>query len=75
MPSASRLNRVEKLQKGHVKPALRAKPGSGPESESSDMEDTEFEEDFSDGEEYSGRRSEESVSSDRGVYQQMAILI
>ena len=32
------------------------------------MEDTDFEEDFSDVEEYSGRRSEESVSFHRGVY-------
>ena len=50
------------FQKGHVKPMFSAKAGSISQSEQSDMEDTEFEEDFSDVEEYSGRRSEESVS-------------
>ena len=69
MPSASRQNHVKMLQKGRVKTAFRAKAGSGPQSEASDIEDTEFEEDFSDVEEYSGRRSEESVSFHRGVYQ------
>ena len=49
------------LQKGYVRPLFATTPLSRPTSESTDMSDTEFEEDFSDVEEYSGRRSEESV--------------
>lgn len=62
MPSASRRSDVEMYQKGHVKPIFPRTSLSRPMSEASDMSDTEFEEDLSDGEEYSGRRSEESVS-------------
>ena len=49
-------------QKGHIRPTFDAHIGSRAMSEASDMDDTEFEEDYSDVEEYSGRRSEESVS-------------
>ena len=62
MPSVSHYGRVEMFQKGHVKTMFSARTNSGLQSEASDFEDTEFEEDFSDVEEYSGRRSEESVS-------------
>ena len=47
------------FQKGHVRPIH---PVCRPMSEATDMYDTEFE-DLSDAEEYSGRRSEESVSN------------
>ena len=50
------------FQKGHAKPMFRAKTTPILELETDDMDDTEFEEDLSDIEEYSGRRSEESVS-------------
>ena len=49
------------FQKGYVKPLFAATSVSRAASETTDMSDTEFEEDFSDVEEYSGRRSEESV--------------
>ena len=61
MPPASRRTEVEMFQKGHVQP-MYAIPR--PMSEATDMYDTEFE-DLSDAEEYSGRRSEESVSDIR----------
>ena len=61
MPLASHQRDVEMLQKGYVRPLFATTPLSRPTSESTDMSDTEFEEDFSDVEEYSGRRSEESV--------------
>ena len=44
---------------------LNTKIGSRATSEDSEMDDTDFEEDLSDGEAYSGRRSEESVSFNR----------
>ena len=61
------------FQKGHVRPMFNNKIGSRATSEESEMEDTDFEEDLSDGEAYSGRRSEESVSLirlhiDKGTY-------
>ena len=63
MPMAARQPEVEIYQKGSVRPIFVAKTaGSRPPSEATDMDDTDFEEDFSDVEEYSGRRSEESVS-------------
>ena len=61
MPSASRQRDVEMFQKGYVKPLFAATTTSRPTSEATDMSDTEFEEDLSDFEEYSGRRSEDSV--------------
>ena len=61
MPSASRHGSVERYQKGHARPMVGARRTSRPLSQASEMDDTEFEEDFSDVEEYSGRRSEESV--------------
>lgn len=61
MPPASRRTEVETFQKGYVQPMYAI---SRPLSEATDMYDTEFE-DLSDAEEYSGRRSEESVSGIR----------
>lgn len=58
MPSASRPNDVQMFQKGYVKPFFA---GTTMSQDFPEMSDTEFEEDFSDIEEYSGRRSEESV--------------
>lgn len=58
MPLASRRRDVELFPKGYVKPLSAATTMS---QDSTAMSDTEFEEDFSDVEEYSGRRSEESV--------------
>lgn len=58
MPLALRRREVELLPKGHVKPLSVAATMS---QDTTEMSDTEFEEDFSDIEEYSGRRSEESV--------------
>lgn len=62
MPSASHHGGVDMFQKGRVRPMFGAPIGSRAMSEASEMDDTEFEEDLSDVEEYSGRRSEESVS-------------
>ena len=63
MPMAARQPEVEMYQKGSVRPIFGAKmAGSRPLSEATEIDDTDFEEDFSDVEEYSGRRSEESVS-------------
>ncbi len=62
MPMAGRQPEFEMYQKGSVRPIFVTKmAGSRPLSEATEI-DTDFEEDFSDGEEYSGRRSEESVS-------------
>lgn len=58
MPPGSRRTEVETFQKGHVQPIYAV---ARPVSEATEMYDTEFE-DLSDTEEYSGRRSEESVS-------------
>ena len=63
MPMAARQLDVEMYQKVSVRPIFVAKrAGSRPLSEATEIDDTDFEEDFSDTEEYSGRRSEESVS-------------
>lgn len=63
MPSAPRRNDLEMFQKGHAKPLFATTTRTSRSmSEESEMSDTEFEEDYSDVEEYSGRRSEESVS-------------
>lgn len=61
MPPASRRTEVARFQKGHAQPTYAV---ARPMSEATDMYDTEFE-DLSDAEEYSGRRSEESVSDTR----------
>lgn len=54
---------LEMFQKGIV-PSVFVKPSaSRPLSQATEMYDTEFEEDLSDSEEYSGRRSEESVGT------------
>ena len=53
---------MEMFQKERVRPMFGAQMGPRAMSEGSEMDDTEFEEDLSDVEEYSGRRSEESVS-------------
>lgn len=58
MPPASRRTEVDMFHKGLVQPVYAV---SRPMSEETDMYDTEFE-DLSDAEDYSGRRSEESVS-------------
>lgn len=65
MPSASYRHGLDMFQKGHVRPIFNTKIGSQATSEDSEMDDTDFEEDLSDGEAYSGRRSEESVSLNR----------
>lgn len=63
MPPASRRS-VDMFQKGLVRPVFSGPTGPRPLSEATEMYDTEFEEDSSDIEEYSGRRSEDSVSKD-----------
>lgn len=63
MPPASRRS-VDMFQKGLVRPVFLGPTGPRPLSEATEMYDTEFEEDSSDIEEYSGRRSEDSVSKD-----------
>lgn len=62
MPPVSRQS-IEMFQKGSVRPVFPGKIIPRPLSEATEMYDTEFEEDESDFEEYSGRRSEESVSN------------
>lgn len=63
MPPMLRRSDREICQKGPVGPTLYAQMSpSRPLSEATEMDDTEFEDDLSDVEEYSGRRSEESVS-------------
>ena len=52
---------VEMYQKGNVQSAFDQPSAPRPLSQATEMYDTEFEEDLSDFEEYSGRRSEESV--------------
>lgn len=66
MPPVSRRAEVEMFQKGHVPPIYAV---ARPVSEATEMYDTEFE-DLSDTEEYSGRRSEESVSDIRYSHSQ-----
>ena len=62
MPMASQEG-IEMFQKGNV-PSVFVQPSAPrPSSQATDMYDTEFEEDSSDFEEYSGRRSEESVGT------------
>lgn len=61
MPPASRRS-IEMFQKGLVRPVFSGTTSPRPLSEATEMYDTEFEEDTSDIEDYSGRRSEESVS-------------
>ena len=51
-----------KSQKGRMHPFYASVPSSRPLSEATEIFDTDFEDDSSDAEEYSGRRSEESVS-------------
>lgn len=63
MPVAARQAEREMHQKGYARPVFRSSTStSRPLSEATEMYETEFEEDLSDSEEYSGRRSEESVS-------------
>ena len=63
MSSASRRTEEEMFQKGLNRPFFSSRTAtSRPLSEATEMYDTDFEEDMSDIEEYSGRRSEESVS-------------
>ena len=52
---------VEMFQKGSVQSVFVQPSAPRPLSQATEMYDTEFEEDSSDFEEYSGRRSEESV--------------
>ena len=54
---------VEMFQKGNVQPVFVQPSAPRPLSQATEMYDTEFEEDYSDFEEYSGRRSEESVGT------------
>ena len=54
---------VEMFQKGHVPSVFVQPTAPRPLSQATEMYDTEFEEDLSDFEEYSGRRSEESVGT------------
>ena len=62
MPVASRHQGVEMFQKGHVQSVFAGTSTPRPLSEATDIYDTDFEDDVSDFEEYSGRRSEESVN-------------
>lgn len=64
MPMAHQM-RVEMFQKGNVQSVFVQPSAPRPSSQATDMYDTEFEEDLSDFEEYSGRRSEESVGTRR----------
>ena len=60
---------LEMYQKGNV-PSVFVQPSAPrPLSQATEMYDTEFEEDLSDFEEYSGRRSEESVGTRRHLSQ------
>ncbi|MCJ1484508.1 hypothetical protein MMC06_004679 [Schaereria dolodes] len=59
-PLASQQNGLEMFQKGHVQSVFTSNSSSRSLAEGSDVYDTEFEEDMSDFEEYSGRRSEDS---------------
>ena len=59
MPQKSLHSEANMFHKGQAQPQYGA---PRPLSEATDMYDTEFEEDLSDSDEYSGRRSEESVS-------------
>ena len=52
---------LEMFQKGNVQSVFVQSSTPRPLSQATEMYDTEFEEDLSDFEEYSGRRSEESV--------------
>lgn len=54
---------VEMFQKGNVQSVFVQPSATRPFSQATEMYDTEFEEDLSDFEEYSGRRSEESVGT------------
>lgn len=54
---------VEMFQKGNVQSVFSPPSAPRPSSQDIEMYDTEFEEDQSDFEEYSGRRSEESVGT------------
>ena len=57
------------FQKGNVQSAFVQPLAPRPLSQATEMYDTEFEEDLSDFEEYSGRRSEESVGTrDRPIH-------
>lgn len=55
--------RFEMFQKGNVQSVFVQPSAPRPFSQATEMYDTEFEEDLSDFEEYSGRRSEESVGT------------
>lgn len=64
MPTAHQRG-MEMFQKGNV-PSVFVQPSAPrPLSQATEMYDIEFEEDLSDFEEYSGRRSEESVGTRR----------
>lgn len=54
---------IEMFQKGNVQSVFVQPSAPRPVSQATEMYDTEFEEDLSDFEEYSGRRSEESVGT------------
>ena len=56
---------AEMFQKGNMQSVFVQPSAPRPLSQATDMYDTEFEEDSSDFEEYSGRRSEESVGTGR----------
>lgn len=63
MPPTLRRSEAQIYQKGLTGPPLPSRTSiSRPLSEATEMYDTDFEDDLSDVEEYSGRRSEESVS-------------
>lgn len=65
MPMAHQRGEVEMFQKGSVQSVFVQPSAPRPLSQATEMYDTEFEEDLSDFEEYSGRRSEESVGARR----------
>ena len=60
MPVAHQMT-IEMYQKGSVQSVFVQPPAHRPSSPATEMYDTEFEEDYSDFEGYSGRRSEDSV--------------
>ena len=63
---------VEMFQKGNVQSVFVQSSAPRPLSQATEMYDTEFEEDLSDFEEYSGRRSEESVGT-RGLFKPLPV--
>ena len=61
MPLDTNQNGLEMFQKGLMQSVFTSTSTTHPLAQANEVYDTEFEEDLSDFEEYSGRRSEDSV--------------